>query len=267
MIRRAFTLIELLVVVSIIAILIAVLLPALGAAREAAGSAACGSNLKQMAVGLTTYISQYQDRLPQFRVDDAGNPATGSNGANIGSLFGGKKGTLPFYGIDRIGAKRRPLNSFVWDGEIPDDDSPSADTFEIELFRDPADRGTYQPFISQMGFDTTSVYDLVGTSYNLNDHALDTDPSGEPYPTLIPQAGGRMPRIANPVRTWVLGDQPIYNYDDGGDRQQRWHGNKVRANLLFADMHVGLSLTVPEGQVQETPDYTFLPDPRWLERF
>ena len=75
-----------------------------------------------------------------------------------------------------------------------------------------------------------------------------------------------MPRVTNTTKTWLLGDQPIYNHDDGGNRGQRWHGQKVKANLLFVDLHVGLGLQVPEGIVQTTPDYTFLPDPRWIER-
>jgi hypothetical protein len=75
-----------------------------------------------------------------------------------------------------------------------------------------------------------------------------------------------MPGVANPSRTWVLGDQPIYNFDDGGDRKQRWHFRRVRANLLFVDMHAEQGLTVPEGVVHETAEYTFLPRPDWIER-
>jgi prepilin-type processing-associated H-X9-DG protein len=110
------------------------------------------------------------------------------------------------------------------------------------------------------------VYDLVGTSYNLNDHALETEAGVDAISTLIPRRGGRMPLVANPGRTWVLGDQPIYNHDDDGDRGQRWHFGDVRANLLFVDLHVGLSLDVPEGAVNDTPDYTFLPRPDWITR-
>jgi len=60
MIRKqtnAFTLVELLVVVAIIGVLIALLLPAVQAAREAARRAQCASNLKQIGIGLHSYLS------------------------------------------------------------------------------------------------------------------------------------------------------------------------------------------------------------------
>lgn len=58
--RRAFTLVELLVVITIIALLIAVLLPSLQTARYQARIAACASNLRQIAVGSTTYTVDYK---------------------------------------------------------------------------------------------------------------------------------------------------------------------------------------------------------------
>ena len=58
--RHGFTLIELLVVISIIALLIAILLPALQSAREAARATACGSNLRQVGVGLATYAADHR---------------------------------------------------------------------------------------------------------------------------------------------------------------------------------------------------------------
>ncbi len=264
--RRGFTLIELLVVVAVIAVLMGLLLPALGRAREAARSTGCGSNLRQLGMGLTTYIGDYNNQMPQVRVDGfSGNIVRGSNGSNIGSLFGGKLGTLPFFGIEKIGAQRRPLNRYVTDDAVPRDDSESAKGFQMPIFDDPSDKGTDDPFIPE-GFEKGSMYDLVGTSYNLNDHALDDSPGEEIHPTLIPRRGGKAPNVATPTKTWVLGDQPIYNFDDNGDRQQRWHFGAVRANLLYMDMHVEMGLGVPTGIVNTTGEYSFLPRPDWIER-
>ncbi len=64
--KPAFTLIELLVVIAIIAILAAILFPVFARARENARRASCQSNMKQMALSLTQYIQDYDEKYPNL---------------------------------------------------------------------------------------------------------------------------------------------------------------------------------------------------------
>ncbi len=59
--RTAFTLIELLVVIAIIAILAALLLPTLNRAKQSAYTTVCRSNLKQLGIGLASYVSDIRN--------------------------------------------------------------------------------------------------------------------------------------------------------------------------------------------------------------
>ena len=70
---KAFTLVELLVVIAIIALLMAIILPALRKAREIARMVACGSNQRQVVLGLLTYAEDNGGKLP---------PSPGKDGSN-----------------------------------------------------------------------------------------------------------------------------------------------------------------------------------------
>jgi prepilin-type N-terminal cleavage/methylation domain-containing protein/prepilin-type processing-associated H-X9-DG protein len=59
-----FTLIELLVVIAIIAVLVAILLPALQKARKNARILACGTQMRQIGIGLYGYATESNDYFP-----------------------------------------------------------------------------------------------------------------------------------------------------------------------------------------------------------
>jgi prepilin-type N-terminal cleavage/methylation domain-containing protein/prepilin-type processing-associated H-X9-DG protein len=61
---KAFTLIELLVVIAIIALLAAILFPVFARARENGRRASCQSNLKQIGLGFTQYVQDYDEIMP-----------------------------------------------------------------------------------------------------------------------------------------------------------------------------------------------------------
>ncbi len=82
--RKAFTLIELLVVIAIIAILAAILFPVFAQARQAAKKTADLSNVKQLSIGITLYLTDNDDVYPSAYFHRAFNPASG--GTNSGYI-------------------------------------------------------------------------------------------------------------------------------------------------------------------------------------
>ena len=71
--RSCFTLIELIVVIATIALLMAILIPALQSSRQQARAVLCGSNIKQLLLGLAVYETENQT-LPYGFDDTSMNP-------------------------------------------------------------------------------------------------------------------------------------------------------------------------------------------------
>jgi len=71
---EGFTLIELLVVIAIISILSAILFPVFARARESARRASCLSNLKQIGLGMTMYVQDYDEHYPMALEGKWGGP-------------------------------------------------------------------------------------------------------------------------------------------------------------------------------------------------
>jgi prepilin-type N-terminal cleavage/methylation domain-containing protein/prepilin-type processing-associated H-X9-DG protein len=84
-IKKAFTLIELLVVIAIIAILAAILFPVFAQARESARTISCLSNVKEISLGVTMYVQDYDERFPMWISTAAAN---GQPGDVSNALYG-----------------------------------------------------------------------------------------------------------------------------------------------------------------------------------
>jgi prepilin-type N-terminal cleavage/methylation domain-containing protein/prepilin-type processing-associated H-X9-DG protein len=80
---KGFTLIELLVVIAIIALLAAILFPVFARARENARKSSCQNNLKQIGIGLTQYLQDYDESMPAQQRD------VGNNGQDVNTYASG----------------------------------------------------------------------------------------------------------------------------------------------------------------------------------
>jgi len=181
--RSAFTLVELLVVIGVISALIAILLPTLRRARQAADSAACLSNLRQIGQASAMYRHD-TGRLPFFFTLHRGGDSVVPPGSGTGTTvqysvfsFGGRTTHDGIASGCYIDESEKPLTRYIardvaaaapFDGTR----TPAADRAQRELFRCPADppdglgRPGFQPDYLCPGI--ASHYQRYGTSYYAN---------------------------------------------------------------------------------------------------
>jgi prepilin-type N-terminal cleavage/methylation domain-containing protein/prepilin-type processing-associated H-X9-DG protein len=120
--QRGFTLVELLVVIAIIGILIALLLPAVQAAREAARRTQCTNHLKQIALGLQNYHSNY-DTLPH----GSSYQATTQSGTWIARILPFMEQEALFDKFDLTVPLNNPVNAGALNDVVPTLTCPSDD--------------------------------------------------------------------------------------------------------------------------------------------
>lgn len=180
--RIGFTLVELLVVIGIIALLVALLLPVLRKARQAADSAACLSNLRQIGQATIMYRAE-TGRIPFFFVlrqfPYQPVPPGGTGNAVWWSLFSfGGKTTHPNISACYLEDSSKPLNKYLY-RNLPGDEpwlgarTPAEKREPRDVFRCPADDGGGMgrgvgSRVDYMAPGVLSPYELYGTSYMSN---------------------------------------------------------------------------------------------------
>jgi prepilin-type N-terminal cleavage/methylation domain-containing protein len=193
--RAAFTLVELLVVIGIIAVLIAILMPALAKARQAARTAVCLSNLRQMGIAVQAYVTDYQGWMPLQ--------------AYIGFT---DSSHLTWSYSDNMGYDPRRYNE-------PYSVLAYLDNFYLKntaLFFCPAE----DPASGVV--DPAYPYDFTSSSYGIADSGCDdgavfsyaTCPNGAVYPNTYTDTWLKLTSITNPTRRLMIADKGGFMFSD-----------------------------------------------------
>jgi len=185
----AFTLVELLVVIAIIAVLIGLLLPAVQAAREAARRAACGNNLRQLALAIASHESARRV-FPAGYVSQAGRTPVAAGSLDRPPGTGWGLLALPYLeGTGLADAYRPDVGLGIGDPV----NRPVVST-RLPAFRCPSDSGPREPFtvLDEGGAPLASGAVLGRSSYVGN--AGQAEPWDEPLDSWEGHANGPLYR-------------------------------------------------------------------------
>jgi prepilin-type N-terminal cleavage/methylation domain-containing protein/prepilin-type processing-associated H-X9-DG protein len=283
--RSGFTLVELLVAVGVIALLISILLPALSAARQAAKSIQCQSNLRQIGEALLMHANDHHQYMPL-----------------VGALYAGQFGNQP----DTPANLADPLlqkYDYVHDTTVAPDLRPTAlpaalavyltgqqvrsdNTTDVEtdigtgvlqaIFSCPSDENIFYQ-------STTSAYDYAKwtkdegnasnsfvygfSSYDDNNEAFGMCPEGVGGTVGHARAAGYIPAMGAPSEVFLLCDgnnngslfdiwahnapatlADVYNANGAsGPVVFNLTRHRGKMNILFLDFHVESETILSSG--------------------
>ena len=126
--ERGFTLVEVLVVIAVIGTLVGLLLPAIQAARESARRMQCLNNLKQIGLGLHSYLNTNKVFPPSFCIRPGTTLGTNNGSWSIHARL------LPF--LEQASLPRLIRMDVAWDAQL----NTGVPTIRIPLFHCPSER-------------------------------------------------------------------------------------------------------------------------------
>jgi prepilin-type N-terminal cleavage/methylation domain-containing protein/prepilin-type processing-associated H-X9-DG protein len=223
--HRGFTLIELLVVIAIIAILIGLLIPAVQKAREAMQRLSCQNNLKQLALGCTTYHSDY-NVFPYGRKYDSWDTYTWS------------ELVLPYIEQKNVQDGYIYLSLLTWQSAYPGSNGPIGNNVTqrnarhtvISMFLCPADFGP------NTGEVSTTDYGMVRGNYRA------CTGSGDMYGNAIPDG------TTGPWGRGVFGVVPFQTSDPTGALYNNVKTNPQTTGVPVTGVTDGASNTILLGE-------------------
>jgi prepilin-type N-terminal cleavage/methylation domain-containing protein/prepilin-type processing-associated H-X9-DG protein len=263
---HAFTLIELLVVIAIIAILASLLLPALAGAKARAQRLKCTSQMKQLGVGFTLYLTDHTDQFPptaystgdyqyQLSWDDYLNRYIGGKGPDEDLILGisgaiADPAVIPpilkcpadriRLGINYAPYSKRRTYAMNWAG--PSFSLPSRYTplppasFGVGIYYNL--RGTEPgqlPLWEPRGYKESVIGDNAGTIL-LAELPNGRNAAGNDWPSFCAGTGTTVPNGVTP--DCVQLSKGTFNGVDYGSAAYGLHSK--RFNYLFHDGHVSI---------------------------